>query len=417
MRIGKYRSISCSPVRASGALARSLFLLVLPFSTIGLAPGCSDLGDSGDTRVTNDVEVADLDYDGFLDLVLARRRRDTLDGNDRSDVSFVLRDPLHENGWVRTQTLRTGRNPRQAAAVDLDGDGRLEVLAINRSPSDLSIFFADPTAPGYYFPPSRIPVGVRPTSFAMADLDGDGLLDLAFANAEATLLSILFQDPAAPGSFRDEVGIDVGERQNAIAAADVDLDGHVDLVVATKTRVLFVRQDPAGNGVFLPGTEVLVDVRPPTVAVADLNGDGVPDLAIGDRLTGSGEVHILLQDPLDPGAFSLAQSFGTVEKPTKLAIADLDGDARPDIALTSFRSREDRRDEGWVSVLLREASLPVWYYEFEVHKVRGETDSLRIVDLDADGVLDIVVASTGARALYGIPGAPGSFEKPVLLKR
>lgn len=403
--------------RVRGGISRC-FLIFFSLVTIFVAPSCSDSSRSSDRRITNDVAFADLDGDGALDVVLARRRRVTLDEDDNpSDLSFVLRDPSRPFRWVRTQSPRTGRNPRQVEIVDYDSDGRLEVLAINRSPSDLSICYPDPSVPGRYFPPTRIAVGERPTAFAIVDLDADGFLDLAFANTELSAVSILFQDPAAPGSFFAEERVEIGERQVAIASAEVNGDTHADLVIATETRVFVVLQDSGGGGVFSAPTEVLGPGRPSAVAAADLDADGRADLVVTDRETDFGQLHVLLQDPGGNGSFVLAQSLFTVDKPTDVAIGDLDRDGIVDLVVTSFRDRADRSDEGWMTVFLQQPAIPGEFFESDAYSISGETRSPRIVDLDGDGFVDILVASGAARVFEAIPEAPGRFERPRVIKR
>ncbi len=396
----------------------AVFLFFFLSGTIFVAASCSDSSRSNDRRITNDVAYGDLDGDGALDVVLARRRRVTLDeDDDPSDLSFVLRDPTRPFRWVRTQSPNTGRNPRQVEIVDYDGDGRLEVLAINRSPSDLSICFPDPSEPGRYFPPTRIAVGERPTAFVIVDLDGDGFLDLAFANTELTALSILFQDPMVPGSFFAEERFEIGERQAAIVSGDVDGDTRPDLVVATETRVFVVLQDAGGGGVFTAPVEVFGPARPSAVAIGDLNADGRLDLVIADREPDFGQVHVLLQDPAGSGAFATAQSLFTIDKPTDVAIGDVDRDDLVDFVVTSFRERQERSDEGWMSVFLQQPAIPGEFFESDAYSVSGETRSPRIVDLDADGFVDVLVASGAARVFDAIPDAPGRFERSRVIKR
>lgn len=374
---------------------------------------------SRDSRITNDVAVADIDADGFLDLVLARRHRklNVDEENDRSDVSMVVQDERRPGKFVRIQTRRAGRNPRQVEVLDLDLDGELEIITVNRSPSDLSIFYADTRfAPGFFLGDVRIEVGVRPTAFAIADIDADGYPDVSCANSEEAFASVLLQDAAMPGSFRPEIRIALGMTQATIAAADVDLDGNLDLVVAGEPHAYLIPQAATGGGVFESPQLILTGGRFSTVAIGDLDRDGVPDLVLGDRLGERGRLHVLLQDRVNPRSFRTPIVMPTVEKPVRVAIGDLDGDGAADLALASFQERSRNKDEGWVSTFLQNAAAPGSFSENATYRMNGQTNSVRIVDLDGDGRVDLVVSSTGARVLYATPGAPGFFERQKLLR-
>jgi hypothetical protein len=115
------------------------------------------------------------------------------------------------------------------AAGDFDGDGHQDLVTAGEP--QLTIFRGDGT--GELVPSARVAGGQQPDDFAVADLDDDGDLDIAVANHDTHHLTILLGD--GRGGFEpasnSPLSIDVRPHPHAVRAADMDADGHIDLVV------------------------------------------------------------------------------------------------------------------------------------------------------------------------------------------
>ena len=96
-----------------------------------------------------------------------------------------------------------------------------------------------------------------------------------------------------------------------------------------------------GDGTFQSSQTFAVGNRPDAVAVADANGDGRPDLIVANR--GSSTVSVLLGN--GNGTFGPQQTYQTGGSPTSIAVGDLNGDGVPDLAIANLTS-------GFASVLL-----------------------------------------------------------------
>lgn len=174
---------------------------------------------------------------------------------------------------------------------------------------------ADPTAVSVF-------VGLAPTDLATVDLDGDGRLELVAANlsdGSITALDPADQPPAAEtlASSLAPVAIDFG---------DVDGDGLTDLVVADAgAPALELRLGLAGGGFGVPVVVPLAS-DPGDIAVADFDGDGDDEIAVSELDTGLVKFY-------GSAALTLLASVDVGGRPFRLASGDLVGDARPEVVV------------------------------------------------------------------------------------
>jgi hypothetical protein len=260
--------------------------------------------------------------------------------------------------------VTTGGQPNQVVIGDLNGDGKPDlVLADFSGNGNAVVLFQDPTNPGQFLAPVNLSTGYLTPSVAIGDLNGDGKPDVVAANFDSNgnngRVSIFFQDPANPGTFRARVDFPAGAQPQAVRIRDVNGDGLPDLVVANQgpgsdgtgsSGVSVLLQDPGHRGSFLAPVTYATQGGPIDVAVADLNGDGKPDLVVANLgPVPTGSVSVLLQDPAHPGVFLAATNYAGFGQPLSVAIADLNGDGHPDIAVADGNS---------ATVMLQNAAKP-----------------------------------------------------------
>ena len=228
-----------------------------------------------------------------------------------------------------------------------------------------------------------------PAALALLDFDHDFRMDAALAGRGG--LRLLAQDSA--GRLR-EIDSDAvpsparGRAYTHVWAADADMDGDVDLILAPRGAPPFVLSN-RGDGTFEEQERFdadLVDAR--GLAWGDLDGDGDPDAVI---LDGAGRVHLLADPRQDRPRFVPWEAPAALGPAEAVALGDLDGDGRFDVVVL-------RRDgtlvrAWWADGAWRTESLARW----EGFAPDPEGARLFLADLDNNGAID-VVASVGDRA-------------------
>ena len=213
------------------------------------------------------------------------------------------------------------------AAGDFDGDSHLD-LVISGDPL-LALVRGD--GKGGFINGGRVPGGQQPVDFALADLDEDGDLDMAIANHDTDYLTILLGD--GHGAFRpapdSPLRIDVSPHPHAVRAADLDADGHIDLVVDHRQGEGLLILRGLGTGTFeSPGTLVKV------------GGDPYRGMALGD-LDGDGRLDLVTPNPREVGILFNASNGGIAFR-----------QATPVAAETPFAVRlGDFNSDGWLDLI------------------------------------------------------------------
>ena len=278
------------------------------------------------------------------------------------------------------------------------------------------------TAPGAAtssFTASRdFATGVAPQSVAVGDLNRDGKLDVAVANRNSETVSVLL-NATTPGSvianFAPKQDFE-GASPFSVALGDLNGDGRLDLVVGNVAATVSVLLNTTPSGVanvsFATKKDFAIGDQPLSVAVGDLNGDGKVDLAVVDFASNS--VSVLL-NTTEPGAatpsFSPIHAFQTGAGPLAVTLGEFNGDGKLDLAVVNLNSND-------VSVLFNTttpgASSPTFAPK-EDFSTGTNQRSITVGDLNGDGKLEVAVARTDGKVtvLLNTTGnnAFSSFER------
>ncbi|MBI2957016.1 MAG: VCBS repeat-containing protein [Acidobacteria bacterium] len=229
--------------------------------------------------------LGDLNGDGNLDLATSNQ-------NDNS-VSVLLGDGTGRFAAAPGSPFPVGRSPYPLALADVNGDGHLDVVTPNVRSNDISVLLGNGRGGFAAAPGSPIAVLARPYFVALGRLNADPHLDLVATHDDTTLASVLLGDG---GGFRPAAGspVDLGCRGGEVRLGDVNRDGRLDFVTGTACHsVVVLLGDGRGGLRAAPGSPLAVGRGPWGVALADLNGDGRLDIATADFESNS--VSVLLR--------------------------------------------------------------------------------------------------------------------------
>ncbi|HVT56773.1 MAG TPA: FG-GAP-like repeat-containing protein [Thermoanaerobaculia bacterium] len=283
---------------------------------------------------------------------------------------------------------------------------------------DVNGYFA-PTPPSAtpvtFAPRLDITVGNEPLGLAIADFDGDGKADVAvglYDNGIGNKVRIL-RNIGSPGNLQFDTPFDLttGSGPERMAAGDLDNDGKPDLVVANpgnSTITIFRNVSTPGSLAFAT-VQTLFFPTPHQVVIADFDGDGKPDLIVTSN---SGRLVSVFHHAADPStiAFDSRTDFSLESYPNQLAVADIDGDGKPDI-LVPMQNTSNL----WI---YRNTSSPgtVGAQTVSPFATGTSPEGIAVGDLNADGKIDILVPSVATSSL-GVftngssPGGPFSVTR------
>jgi hypothetical protein len=268
------------------------------------------------------------------------------------------------SNWNRFDTV-FGVQPERQVAADLNADGNFDLISVDGPNNQILLFFGNGN--GTFQTPITQGTGTSPSNLALAPFQGYAMLDLVTTNYSANSVSIVLRDP------------------NNLTTGQFFKPGHTDF--------------PVGNG-------------PIAVVTADFNKDRNMDLAVVNSLDNT--VSILLGN--GNGTFQPQVTYATGPNPADIAIGDFNRDGNLDLSVANFGHYAGNT----VSVLLGTGTGT--FKSKTDFRTDGGTQSVIAVDVNRDGILDLVTANgCGHATVCGNPGTVsvllgkgnGTFLSPV----
>jgi serine/threonine protein kinase len=247
------------------------------------------------------------------------------------------------------------------------------------------------------------------TTIAAADVDGDGDLDVLLGN-DGTPSRVLLN--AGDGTFLTSIELPGGGAvTQSIAAADVDGDGDLDVLLGNfnSPSQLLIN---AGDGTFptsieLPGGSAYTL----SIAAADVDGDGDLDVLLGNfgdidvLLGGDGSLSRVLLNAGD-GTFPTSIELPGGAYTNSIAAADVDGDGDLDLLLGN---------DGSPSQLLLNAGGGTFPTSIELPDGSASTFSIVAADVDGDGDLDVLLGNFFSPSQLLLNAGDGTFPTSIEL--
>jgi hypothetical protein len=372
------------------------------------------------------IAVGDLDGDGKPDLAVSMLYSAYiyiyLNTSTSGNISFSAM-PVQLNASIDIVSM---------IVADVNADGKPDIAASSQNFPNCDVYvYTNTSTPGSlsFLTRTNLPMDTDayPGMILAADLDGDGMPDIAFT--ESTFSQVyLYHNTSTPGgpvSFTAASAVSTGPADDGhgnapnpfgLAAADLDGDGKLDLVAANQSQnnlVLLRNTGSPGNINFTPelATPAAVSVSG-DIVISDLDGDGLPDVSL--VASQNNDSVFVYRNTSTPGQIGLAPYVNYLANTAAfwLVAADLDGDGLPDLSVANS-------GQAFISMLINKKADGLTIASFApAHGSTGATISITGTSFSTDSRVSFggieatsvtFVSPTNITAVVG-PGASGVVQ-------
>jgi hypothetical protein len=322
------------------------------------------------------------------------------------NVTFPSSTVIDANTIALKVDFSTGTLPYFTAISDIDTDGKPDLVVANYTSGTISIYkntsISGSISSGSFASKVDFATGTNPYCIAIGDIDGDGMPDIAVTNYTSNTVSVLknsgISGSISLSSFSAKVDFSTGSNPCGIIVVDIDGDGKMDLAIAnnaSSTMSILKNKSTTGyitTGSFASKIDFTTGSQPRYLTYSDIDGDGKPDLAVTNQNGSSISVfrNTSVSGSITTGSLSAKVDFTGGSSPTGIASGDLDGDGKPDLAVANAGSNS-------VSIFRNTStsgSITTGSFASKVDFTSGVSPYiLAIGDLDGDGKQDLSVTN------------------------
>ncbi|WP_316767698.1 FG-GAP-like repeat-containing protein [Pedobacter frigiditerrae] len=262
------------------------------------------------------VEIADFDDDGKLDMITY----DSSSTLNKLDV-YKNESTLDKISFTKVLEIPTSR-PSEFVAADIDGDRKIDLVTISNNLNELNVYKNTGNNSFAFATPLKYPVGSRPTSLSIHDLDGDGLIDVLFYSEVDKSASVL-KNISSTGSpkLAQKVMFATLSNVKTISAGDIDQDGKPDIVFQSEgnAKISYLK-NKVNKSPFLVSFTPSIAKKGDVVVITGTNFTGVSTVNLG----GLPVAKFIIDSPTQitatvgdgaSGSVTIANSFGSSTLP------------------------------------------------------------------------------------------------------
>jgi hypothetical protein len=387
--------------------------------------------------IQTDLAGADLDGDGRTDVVTIATLQQSLGVSDGTLTIYRQTTP----GTFVASQIRVGSFPWRLKIRDINGDGAPDLLVLDviggsgANDDVLYLLLQDVNNRGRYLAPQIVASGLSASDFVVTDANLDLAPDIVTAGVPGggDGAAQYLQIPTARGTFEAPSVLNLAGRVHGVATGDVGGSGRLDLIAysildtsatANSPGQLVVAYstlfDAAGSSAFFltPGRVMAshIGVNPQAIALGDVDFNTLQDLIVCFTAVSSGfepKISVVLQRAL--GQLEVVDtSLSSLSGLDGFAIADIIGDARPEVATTgSYLVNSTRRSR---TNLLTPAA-DGRYVQTAAIDMPVPMSRINAIDVDGDTLTDLILLGDSNRAyvMYQSAAVRGTFSAPRLL--
>ncbi len=312
-------------------------------------------------------------------------------------IGFTVDSDLKRNvasDYQPTSEVITGAFTTPATQLaDLNRDGKLDMVAVDTGNSTVNILLGN--GDGTFGSPTSVSMTAAVGRPAIADLNGDGILDIATCRTT----SIFVRFGTGTGAFGSETTLTAGAgATTTLAVGDVNGDGISDIVGGSTTNSTIRVLLGQGGGQFASAITFAGATNATNLTVSDLDGDGRGDIITRYAAAG-GSLGVTMSAP--GNTFSTSKAYSGLGNFSDLQIADINYDGKKDIVTlgSSVVNILLGNGDGTLNSATTLSAPPAMY------------STLMVTDMDGDGITDIAYFGGGLSIHSG--NGDGSFKSAV----